>query len=147
MDTGREQEAITRLARVGFDRVMGYLSGGLAAWEAAGKETDNIENVSAQQLEKQKLPVVDVRKPNEYVSEHLEDATNMPLDLLNNYLNDFKQDTPFYIHCAGGYRSVIAASVLKSRGIHGGINILGGYAALKKTTLKRTDYVCPSTIK
>ena len=146
VDKGREQEAITRLARVGFDRVMGYLSGGLASWEAAGKETDKIENVAAQDIEKQKLTVVDVRKPSEYISEHLEGATNMPLDLINDYLNDFNQDTPFYIHCAGGYRSVIAASVLKCRGIHGGINILGGYAALKKTNLKRTDYVCPSAI-
>ncbi len=147
VDKGREQEAITRLARVGFDQVLGYLNGGIEAWVAAGNETDAIENIEAAAVAEGQLPIFDVRKPGEFASEHVEGGLNTPLDLLNDNLGSFNKTKPFYIHCAGGYRSVIAASILKSRGIHGAINVLGGYAALKKTTIKRTDYICPSTLK
>jgi hydroxyacylglutathione hydrolase len=147
VDKGREQEAITRLARVGFDHVLGYLNGGIEAWVAAGKQIDAIKNIRAEEVVKSKIPIVDVRKPGEFTSEHVDGALHAPLDLINDYLDSFDKEKPFYIHCAGGYRSVIAASILKSRGIHGAINILGGYAALKKTNIKKTDYICPSTLK
>ena len=91
--------------------------------------------------------VFDVRKPGEYASEHLKVAANTPLDFLNNHLSEFPKDEDFYIHCGGGYRSVIAASILKARGFHNVIDVAGGYAAIKKTTSERTEAVCPSTLK
>jgi rhodanese-related sulfurtransferase len=126
---------------------LGYLNGGIEAWVAAGKQIDAIKNIRAEEVVKSKIPIVDVRKPGEFTSEHVDGALHAPLDLINDYLDSFDKEKPFYIHCAGGYRSVIAASILKSRGIHGAINILGGYAALKKTNIKKTDYICPSTLK
>ncbi|TNE54587.1 MAG: MBL fold metallo-hydrolase [Bacteroidetes bacterium] len=148
---GREKETVTRLSRVGFDHTMGYLDGGLDAWKAAGKETDNMRSVSAEEFERQVnaqgTPVFDVRKPGEYASEHLEMAESTPLDYLNDYLASFPKEEDFFIHCAGGYRSVIAGSILKSRGIHNLIDVAGGYGAIKNTGLTRTDYVCPTKIK
>ncbi|MEE3244217.1 MAG: rhodanese-like domain-containing protein, partial [Bacteroidota bacterium] len=92
-------------------------------------------------------PIFDVRKPGEFESEHLEVAQSTPLDFLNKHLTEFPSDKVFYVHCAGGYRSMIAASILKSRGIHNLIDVKGGYKAIKETELKRTNYVCPSTLK
>ncbi len=147
---GREEEAVTRLSRVGFDQTLGILKGGFDAWKNAGKEYDSISSVSAQTLAKEyengSIPVFDVRKSTEYLSEHVEGANNTPLDFLNDHLAEFPQDKPFYIHCAGGYRSVIAASILKSRGIHNLIDVTGGFKAISETTLPKTDYVCPSTL-
>jgi rhodanese-related sulfurtransferase len=147
---GREEEAVTRLSRVGFDQTLGILKGGFDAWKNAGKEYDSISSVSAQTLAKEyengSIPVFDVRKSTEYLSEHIEGANNTPLDFLNDHLAEFPQDKPFYIHCAGGYRSVIAASILKSRGIHNLIDVSGGFKAIAETTLPKTDYVCPSTL-
>lgn len=148
---GREEEVVTRLARVGFDHTLGYLLGGISAWVAAGKEVDSMESVSAETFEKEwnehQRPVFDVRKEGEFQAEHLEVAHHTPLDFLNDHLAEFPKDEPFYLHCAGGYRSVIAGSILKARGIHNLINVEGGFGAIKKTNLRTTNYVCPSTLK
>lgn len=147
---GKLEETITRLSRVGFDNILGYLEGGFEAWKAAGKEVDAIETISAEDLAKLKkekdVRIVDVRKPSEYLSEHVVDAVNAPLDYLNKHITDFDPNQTNYIHCAGGYRSVIAESILKSRGIHNIVDILGGFGAIKKTDAKITDYVCPTTL-
>jgi len=148
VDEGKESEAITRLSRVGFDNVLGYLSGGVEAWEKSGKELDTLESVSAEVLE-QKMNegalVFDARKPGEYNAEHIENVPSTPLDFLNDHITEFPTDKKFYIHCAGGYRSVIAASILKARGYHNVIDVAGGYAAIKKTGIKRTDVVSCSS--
>ncbi len=146
---GKENETITRLARVGYDNAIGYLKGGFETWKKAGMEYDTVSTVDAEVLEenmKLHVPVFDVRKPGEYASEHIVDVPSTPLDFLNEHLVQFPKNEPFYIHCAGGYRSMIAASILKSRGYHNVIDVKGGYAAIKNTTIKRTAYVCPSTL-
>ncbi len=147
---GKEEEAITRLSRVGFDGTVGYLKGGIDAWLASGKETDSITSVTAktvkEKLADKKIPVFDVRKEGEFTSEHVLDAENTPLSNINSFLSDFPKDGMFFLHCAGGYRSIIAASILKSRGIHNLIDVSGGFGALKKEGLPITAYVCPSTL-
>ena len=147
---GREEETVTRLARVGFDNTLGCLDGSLEAWKKAGKATDSVEGIDTTELktlsEKENLTVFDVRKPGEYLSEHLPDAKSTPLDFINEHMNEFPTGTPFYMHCAGGYRSMIAASILKSRGIHNLIDIKGGFGAIKESGMKVSDYVCPSTL-
>ncbi|MAU71995.1 MAG: MBL fold metallo-hydrolase [Pseudozobellia sp.] len=147
---GKEEEAVTRLSRVGFDGTIGYLKGGFDAWKQSGKDVDTIQSVSAEEAKKQinseGTPVYDVRKPGEYQSEHVVDATNTPLDFINDYMGDFPEDKKFFVHCAGGYRSVIASSILKSRGIHNLIDIDGGFGALKNSGVKVSEYVCPSTL-
>ena len=146
----KEEEAVTRLSRVGFDGTIGYLKGGFDAWKQSGKDVDTIQSVSAEEAKKQinseGTPVYDVRKPGEYQSEHVVDATNTPLDFINDYMGDFPEDKKFFVHCAGGYRSVIASSILKSRGIHNLIDIDGGFGALKNSGVKVSEYVCPSTL-
>lgn len=147
---GQEEEAITRLSRVGFDGTVGYLNGGLDAWEAAGKETDSITSISASDFKEkaaaEQNPIFDVRKEGEYASEHVLNATHTPLSNLNSYLSQFPKEKEFFVHCAGGYRSVIAASILKSRGIHNLIDVAGGFGAIKNEGVAMTDYVCPSTL-
>ena len=146
---GRENETITRLARVGYDNTIGYLKGGFDSWKKAGLEYDTVTTVDATELEekmKEHVPVFDVRKPGEYASEHLVDVPSTPLDFLNEHLAEFPKEENFYVHCAGGYRSMIAASILKARGYHNVIDVKGGYAAIKNTGIKRTAYVCPSTL-
>jgi hydroxyacylglutathione hydrolase len=145
----REEETVIRLARVGFDNTLGFLKGGIQTWIDAGKETDSIQSVSAiefkSDFQKEKLPVFDVRKPGEYEAEHFEIAETTPLDFINDYLASFPKNENFYLHCAGGYRSVIAASILKARGFHNMINIEGGFSAMKsQTDLKTTDFSCSS---
>ena len=148
---GREEEAITRLSRVGFDNTLGYLKGGFDAWKKIGKEYDIISGVNAETLKTlirdNTTSVFDVRKEGEYISEHILGAQNTPLDFLNDHLTQFPEKEPFYIHCAGGYRSVIAASILKKRGIHNLVDIKGGFKAIKEIGIKLTDYICPTTIK
>lgn len=148
---GREEETVTRLARVGFDKVLGFLKGGIAAWKEAGKEVDVIESIPATEahhrLANEKLPIVDVRKYSEYDAEHVENALNIPLDYINDKMSEFPKDETFYVHCAGGYRSVIASSILKARGYHNLIDIKGGFHAIKNAGFIVTDYVCPSTLK
>ncbi|HUH46587.1 MAG TPA: MBL fold metallo-hydrolase [Arenibacter sp.] len=147
---GKEEEAIIRLSRVGFDATIGYLKGSFEAWKAAGKEFDTIASVPATELkaklEQGKVPIYDVRKETEYLSEHVVDAKNTPLDYLNSHLSEFPGEEPFYVHCAGGYRSVIAASILKSRGIHNLIDVAGGFGEIKNSGVAVTDYVCPTTL-
>ncbi|MEJ1222904.1 MBL fold metallo-hydrolase [Sediminicola sp. 1XM1-17] len=147
---GREEETVTRLSRVGFDGTMGYLEGGFETWKKAGKDYDTITSIPAEEFKRMeaptKAPVYDVRKESEYLSEHVLDAENTPLDFLNDHMAEFPKEETFYVHCAGGYRSVIAASILKSRGIHNLIDIAGGFAALKESGVPVTDYVCPTTL-
>ena len=147
---GREEETVMRLARVGFDNTLGYLKGSFEAWKKEGKTTDKVEGIDAAGLkalsEKESVTVFDVRKPGEYLSEHIPDAKSTPLDFINEHMNEFPTEKPFYMHCAGGYRSMIAASILKSRGIHNLIDIKGGFGAIKESGLKVSDYICPSTL-
>lgn len=147
---GREQETITRLSRVGFDNVLGYLDGGIAAWESAGFETDSIASVSPEQFASEfneNSIVVDARKPGEYEAERIDSALNIPLDTINNHLSEVPKDDTFYLHCAGGYRSVIMGSILKSRGYHNLINVEKGIAGIRNTNVGLTHFVCPSTLK
>jgi len=147
---GREEEALTRLARVGFDGTLGYLQGGVQAWKASGKDVETLKSISAEEFQDLyptvKESVFDVRKPGEYQSEHVVDAENTPLSDLNDFIASFPKEGTSYIHCAGGYRSVIASSMLKARGIHNLVDIAGGYGSIKGTTIPRTAYVCPSTL-
>jgi len=147
---GKEQETITRLSRVGFDGTIGYLDGGFEAWRAVGKEFDTITSVSADEVTPKinalEVPVFDVRKEGEFQSEYVKGASHTPLSVLNDHLAEFPKEETFYVHCAGGYRSVIAASILKSRGIHNLIDIAGGFGALKKSGAIVTDWVCPTTL-
>lgn len=147
---GKAEETITRLSRVGFDNVLGYLEGGFESWSTSGKEVDTLESVSAEVLEqkmKENAIVFDVRKPGEYANEHIENVPSTPLDFLNDHVAEFPTDQDFYLHCAGGYRSVIAASILKARGFHKVIDVAGGYGAIKKTGIKRTNVVSCSSSK
>lgn len=146
---GREDESILRLARVGYDNTLGYLKGGFETWKNEGLEYDTVSTDSAQTLEdlmEENVPVFDVRKEGEYNAEHVVNAISTPLDYLNDHLAEFPKVEEFYLHCAGGYRSMIAASILKARGYHNVVNIIGGFDAIKKTGIKTTNYVCPSTL-
>ena len=148
---GKEADTIMRLSRVGFDNVLGYLEGSFASWQKADKEVDILRSVSAQVLEQkinESALVFDVRKPGEYDSEHIENVPSIPLDFLNEHIAEFPKEDDFYLHCAGGYRSVIASSILKARGFHNVIDVAGGYSEIRNTTIKRTNKaVCPSTLK
>ncbi|MHA7843946.1 MAG: MBL fold metallo-hydrolase [Winogradskyella sp.] len=147
---GKSEEAVTRLSRVGYDNTLGYLEGGLDAWKASGKEIDTLESISAEEFEKRanasELNVLDVRKDGEYKSMHLENTQHFALDYINNQMDEIDKGKTYYVHCAGGYRSVIASSILKARGYHNLVDIAGGFAAIKKTGLPTTDFVCPSTL-
>ena len=134
----REEEVIMRLSRVGFDNTLGFLEGGIASWQSAGKEIDSMQTVSAKTLEdvlEKGMPIFDVRKQGEFSAAHVTTASHTPLSFMNDYLALFPDASPFYLYCAGGYRSVIAASILKSRGIHGGINVTGGFASIKEAAI------------
>ena len=149
---GKEQEVITRLARVGYDHAIGYLDGGFDAWKNAGKETDSIVSVSVDEFAnaEEKDPhilILDVRKKSEYDSEHIINALNTPLDFINESMQQIDKNKTYYVHCAGGYRSMIFASIMKARGFDNLIDVDGGFAAIKKSDkFKITDYVCPSTL-
>ncbi|SDM02787.1 MBL fold metallo-hydrolase [Siphonobacter aquaeclarae] len=146
---GREEEVITRLSRVGYDQVLGYLEGGFDAWKAAGRETDHIESIPAEEFARRyeagKLVVRDVRKGSEYEAEHVEGAENVPLAYLSEHMELFPSDKPVYVHCAGGYRSMIAASILKSRGVDRVVDIAGGFGAIAKTEVPKTAFVCQNS--
>jgi glyoxylase-like metal-dependent hydrolase (beta-lactamase superfamily II)/rhodanese-related sulfurtransferase len=147
---GREEETITRLSRVGFDNVLGFLKGGIVAWEQAGFETDSIDSIKPEQfaseLSKTSI-VVDARKPSEYDAEHVENAVNIPLDSINSNFSAVPKNETFFLHCAGGYRSVIMASILKSRGYHNLINVEKGMSGIRGAGVPLTQFVCPSTQK
>jgi glyoxylase-like metal-dependent hydrolase (beta-lactamase superfamily II)/rhodanese-related sulfurtransferase len=148
-EVGREEEAIIRLSRVGYDKTIGYLAGGFEAWKNENREIDAVERLTAHEFEMlyANEPVVfDVRKKSEFESEHVVNVTNIPLNELNLHLNEFPTDKPFILHCAGGYRSMIAASILKSRGIHDFKDVIGGMSDILKTNIPTTEYVCPSTL-
>lgn len=145
VDPGREQEVVTRLARVGYDHAIGYLEGGFAGWQAAGEATDQLEEITAEAFapvfQAGGVNLLDVRRESEFNAEHIQGATNLPLDFINQNMNRIDRKEKYYLHCAGGYRSVIAASILKARGFDRLVNIRGGYKALSRTDLKRTEYV------
>jgi glyoxylase-like metal-dependent hydrolase (beta-lactamase superfamily II)/rhodanese-related sulfurtransferase len=147
---GKSEEAVTRLSRVGYDNTLGYLEGGIEAWTAAGKDFDTLESISAEEFAHRAktatINILDVRKDGEYQSMHLENAQHLSLDFINDKMNEVSKDKTYYVHCAGGYRSVIAASILKARGFHNLIDIAGGFGAIKETDLPMTDFVCPATL-
>lgn len=145
----KEEEAVTRLSRVGYDNTVGYLKGGVEAYQAAGNTLNTITSVEASSLENKldSINILDVRKPGEYASEHIEDVQHCPLDYMNENMNQVDKNKEYYVHCAGGYRSVIAISLLMRNGYTKLIDIAGGYGAIKKTNIPKTDYVCPTTLK
>lgn len=151
-DPGREEEVVTRLARVGYDFCIGYLEGGIDAWVTAGKEIDQIESIEADQLADLRskdgsIHILDVRKKSEYLSEHIVGAENAPLDFINDSMAQINRKEKYYVHCAGGYRSMIFVSALRARGFENLINVQGGFKALRESgNFKLTDYVCPSTM-
>lgn len=145
---GREEETITRLSRVGFDNALGFLEGGIDAWEKAGFETDSIESISPEKFASdltEKSIIVDARKPGEFSAESVIGAVNIPLDFVNEQLAEIPKDNPFYIHCAGGYRSVIMSSILKLRGYHNMVNVEKGMSGIRNTDVKLSTFQCPST--
>lgn len=150
-DPGREEETVIRLSRVGFDHILGHLNGGFDAWKSEGKEVDSVNRISAEQFASETTigvyTVIDVRKESEYRSEHVDEAYNKPLDNINDWFMSMNDQEPFYIHCAGGYRSMIAASILKARGIHNFKEVDGGFAAISKTAVPKTDFVCQSKLQ
>lgn len=149
---GREEEVVTRLSRVGYDNTLGYLGGGIEAWKAAGKEIDSIQSISADELAKRMEneldgTVIDVRKPTEYLAQHVEGATNFPLDYINKNMNTLDRNETYYLHCLGGYRSLITASILQSRGYRNLIDIQGGWRTIEESAVPKSAYVCPSTLE
>jgi len=146
---GLEKETITRLSRVGFDNTLGYLKGGIEEWKNAGFETDNLKSVSPEVFANQynNAIVIDARKPSEFEAERVEKGINIPLDFLNEHIAEVPKQETFYVHCAGGYRSVIWASIMKSRGYHNMINVEKGMSGIRETKILLTKFVCPSTLK
>ena len=144
---GREKETVIRLARVGFDNTLGYLEGGIESWVNAGKRIDIIQRITANKLKKEikknNLAIFDVRKSSEFISEHIPYAENTPLDLIDKHMCEFPSENSFYIHCAGGYRSVIAASILKSRGFHNLIDVQGGFTKIKENGIEVSKNISP----
>jgi rhodanese-related sulfurtransferase len=149
VDEGREEEAVTRLARIGFDNAHGFLKGGMAAWQSAGKAVGTIQSISAQQFadHANELNILDVRRKSEYDSEHVVGAVNHPLDYWQDHLASLDKTKTWHVHCAGGYRSMIFASILRANGYTNLIDVAGGFSAIKATgKVNVTDYVCPSTL-
>lgn len=131
---GRERETIIRLARVGYENCLGYLEGGISSWKNAGEKLADIHQIDAAEFVKrynvEDINVIDVRKPTEYERSHLEKAKNIPLDFIQKHLSDFSNNEKYYIHCAGGYRSMIACSILKKNGIENITDVKGGFSAI-----------------
>jgi glyoxylase-like metal-dependent hydrolase (beta-lactamase superfamily II)/rhodanese-related sulfurtransferase len=150
-EPGREKEVVTRLARVGYDHTIGYLEGGFEAWKKSGKEIDQIESIDTAELSKRMqadtIEIIDVRKKSEYLSEHMAAAENAPLDFINDSMAELDKNKTYYVHCAGGYRSMIFNSILRARGYDNLIDVKGGFKAIKESgSFQLTDYVCPSTL-
>ncbi|MBB68597.1 MAG: MBL fold metallo-hydrolase, partial [Flavobacteriaceae bacterium] len=145
---GRSEEAITRLARVGYDKSLGYLDGGMEAWIQAGKTTEQITSITAKEFEQRfntkSIAVLDVRKDGEYNSAHLEGdhIEHLSLDSIHQKIQGIESQKTYHVYCGGGYRSVIATSILKANGFSNVIDIAGGFAALKKTQLPLVNRVC-----
>jgi hydroxyacylglutathione hydrolase len=149
-ELGREEETVTRLSRVGFDNLVGHLNGGFYAWKTAGKEIDTINRITAEEFQKQvkigESKIIDIRKTTEYSAEHVAEAYSKPLANINEWIKDINPNEPFFMHCAGGYRSMIAASILQARGFRNFSEIEGGFNAIAKINVPRTDFVCQSKI-
>jgi hydroxyacylglutathione hydrolase len=151
-DPGREEEVVTRLSRVGYDNVIGYLQGGIKSWRDAGKETDSIQSVSSAAFgmaykKDPSILVLDVRRQSEFLSEHIVQAQNVPLDTVNEHMQLLDKNKTYYVHCAGGYRSMIFISILRARGFDKLIDVKGGFKAIREENLfPVTDYVCPTTL-
>ncbi|AUS06101.1 MBL fold metallo-hydrolase [Pseudotamlana carrageenivorans] len=149
---GKEEETVTRLSRVGYDNTLGYLKGGMAAWKKAGKDVESITSINVDEFSSRfksdSIQVLDVRKDGEYKSQHLEgdNIKHFPLDYINDNMSAIDKNQEYYVHCAGGYRSVIAASILKARGFNKLIDVAGGFGAIKNADLPTTNFVCPSTL-
>ncbi|OOG72682.1 rhodanese-like domain-containing protein [Flavobacterium sp. A45] len=150
-ELGREKETVTRLSRVGFDNLVGHLEGSFEAWKNAGKEIDTVNRITADQLKAQvkigESKIIDIRKQSEYSAEHIEEAFSKPLANINDWIKDIDPKEHFFMHCAGGYRSMIAASILQARGFRNFSEIEGGFSAIAKTDIPRTDFVCQSKIQ
>ncbi|SFB59142.1 MBL fold metallo-hydrolase [Algoriphagus aquimarinus] len=151
-DEGREEEVVTRLARVGYDHAIGYLKGGFDAWKKSGEEIDQITSISASELaeikkEDKNIHVLDVRKISEFQSEHVLDAENAPLDYINESMLKIDKDKTYYVHCAGGYRSMVFNSILRARGYDNLIDVKGGFKDLKESgEFEISEFVCPTTL-
>ncbi len=150
VDEGMEEEVVIRLSRVGFDNVIGFLNGGVEAWKNDGHEIDTVDRITAEEF-KNRLNVAedsvfDVRKESEWSAEHVEESYSRPLANINEWIKDVNPDNHFYVHCAGGYRSMIASSILQSRGYHNFTEIEGGFNAIAEAGVPKTDYVCQSKV-
>ena len=150
-EVGKEEETITRLSRVGFDNLLGHLQNGFDTWEKSGKETDTVNRITAEQFANEvqigESKIIDIRKESEYSTEHIEEAYNKPLAYINDWIKDINPQEHFYIHCAAGYRSMIASSILQARGYRNFSEIEGGFNNISKTTtLPKTDFICQSKI-
>ncbi|SKB94811.1 Glyoxylase, beta-lactamase superfamily II [Soonwooa buanensis] len=146
-DKGNEEEAVTRLSRVGFDHILGHLENGFETWKNSGKEIDTVNRISAEQFSSEyfeDIKILDVRKESEFEAEHVQNAYSRPLAYINDWINNVDSSEPFYIHCAGGYRSMMAASILQARGYRNFSEVDGGFSAISKTDIPKTDFVCPS---
>ena len=149
-ELGQEEESVTRLSRVGFDNIIGHLDGGFEAWKNAGKESDTINRITADEFAKKvkigESKVIDIRKESEYGAEHVEESFSKPLTNINEWIKDIDPKEPFFLHCAGGYRSMIAASILQARGFRNFSEIEGGFNAIAKTVVPKTNFVCQSKV-
>jgi hydroxyacylglutathione hydrolase len=149
-DLGMEEETVTRLTRVGFDNLIGHLKYGFQAWKEAGFDVDTVNRITAEEFEKEvkigESKVIDVRKESEYEAEHVEDAYSRPLAAINEWIKDINPEEHFFMHCAGGYRSMMAASILQARGYRNFSEIEGGFNAIAKTNVSKTDFVCQSKV-
>jgi hydroxyacylglutathione hydrolase len=149
-ELGQEEETITRLTRVGFDNIIGHLQGGFDTWKNAGKEIDTVNRITAEEFAtKVKIgedKVVDIRKQTEYSAEHVEESYSRPLAEINDWIKDINPDEHFYMHCQSGYRSMIASSILQSRGYRNFTEVAGGFKAIAETTISKTDFVCQSKL-
>jgi len=149
-EKGTEEEAVTRLSRVGFDHILGFLNGGFKAWEKSGKETDIVNRISAEQFEteikEKEAKIIDIRKESEYNAEHIHEAYSMPLAYINDWINRLQPEEHFYMHCGSGYRSTMAASILQSRGYRNFTEVEGGFKAISLTSIPKSDFVCQTKI-
>ena len=149
-DEGKEEETVTRLSRVGFDNLLGHLKGSFAAWLSSGKEADVVDRITPEQFAKDvkigEDKIIDVRKETEYAAEHVEEAYNRPLAYINDWIKDINPEEHFFLHCAGGYRSMMAASILQGRGYRNFTEVAGGFSAISKTNVPKTDFVCQSKV-
>ncbi|UTX48586.1 rhodanese-like domain-containing protein [Chryseobacterium sp. MA9] len=150
-EKGTEEEAVTRLSRVGFDHILGFLDGGFKAWKKSGKETDFVNRISAEQFEmeikEKEARIIDIRRESEYHAEHIHEAYSMPLAYINEWINGLRTEEHFYMHCGSGYRSTMAASILQARGYRNFTEIEGGFKAIASTTnIPKSDFVCQTKI-